>query len=438
MSSNHNVSARDIRRELTEAGWRQADAIGSDEVWVPADGTTARVRFRSDNRFGPKQAHSVRRSIAAHAGVAVAIDNAPRSTELVGPAVPEEGGIFSSLQEFYPPLPVGTMLIVRQLDPVVVADAPVLHRHGIRVERWAADVPIRPPAEPVAPVVAPDTIRDQVLAWLRGRTDYSSAKAISEAIVRDQNSVRNQLYKMESDGVVESEVSGTMRVRKYRIRPEGGRALGAVPADAQEHGGGSTPSGSTPSLASEVCSFLRLPDGAPTGVVMDRLRSVVAQQREVRRIAADAGAPDLTPVESARWLADRVATERGAHVDSSREAAARKVEIDAAAELLRGLGIAPSGRGLAGMIERLAARTSSAEEQGLRREVERLQAVLASRPEVTPGQEIPGWPDDRIAALAETLGAVDALRWLLGRAPNREELIAAALGALGERLGRTS
>jgi hypothetical protein len=171
-----------------------------------------------------------------------------------------------------------------------------------------------------------------------------------------------------------------------------------------------------------------------TGVVayfVDRLAKADARATELSK-RADRAEATIAAVE-AELKAQHIPELTGGPVERIRRlgAGAHPNELER---------INRSNRTMRARIEEIEAQHSACalELRESRKEIERL-TELANRS--TPAPSIPaapfvlvGWTDERLAKLAEKLGAIDALRWLLGRAPNRDEIVTAALGSLEERL----
>jgi hypothetical protein len=146
--SNHNVTPRQLRQELRDAGWSHLETRGSSETWRFG---SHRVEFQDrGGEVGPKVVAIVRKAIAiANQEPVVALARvrpglpaaptpkpdepataqegpgpgpgstaarpAPHEVELIGPAVPEVGQKFRVQAEFRPALSLGLLVEVECL-----------------------------------------------------------------------------------------------------------------------------------------------------------------------------------------------------------------------------------------------------------------------------------------------------------------------------------
>jgi hypothetical protein len=484
MARNQNVNVRQLRQELRKAGWTPHDQlVKGEEVWWPPGSAREgeRVRFQVQrDEVGPGTLFRIRKAIERYQTIPLEMDSPPGSRETIldGPAVPEEGAVFYAAPGFDPSIPEGTVVVVTAIlgSSVVVVDLPTLGRRDIAVVRWAATVtpfevddgggPLAPGTEDLEaqtedldpidledldtltpdPEPAPAPLKARIREWLSSHPP-STCRDIATGIGGRFESVKNAIAELQRAGVVRvagevtfSHSTGGTRAYRYGLVPEGAGSVQAPPPRRDE---------TSDAVPSSICEALGLPLGSAPDNVAAMVRKLRAQIAEVLDAAREGGYPRTQPIgEVVPWLTAAIDQARTEAREAERRAQVQaQLLADVDAELLE-LRVPSSSDGPRGRIRRLAQRFGKVEEAALRNdlvvargeivrlqaEIEQARAAAAIPTAPASAGAIPNWSDDQIADLVRRLGMIDVLRWHLRRKPTREDLLAAALGALEDRL----
>jgi hypothetical protein len=445
--SNHNVSPAILRAELKEAGWRKVSHDReTEDRWASPSGIKVSFRDRT-GQVGPKQVHGVRKAIeqerareeqrvardrsAGGGGGPVGGTNRVQTPVATGSHPAVVGHVYLSLPALVPSLPPGTPLVVVGVDPVRV-DAPTVGWTNRQVDLWAGrPEPAKPNPTPVPdpepPWVAelrsnntervladltangPSTIRGVIdRTGINEKTVYSVLSRAGDRVIRRGTGNTGVVWgvpgqSLEGIELVPPHVRATAaQTRQPRTRPDPRGP--AAPAATVEP----APTVDTQRVPATPARLLGLdPDHCSWSDVIDRIKRIRAQQARVRELAG--ATPDAEMDVAIAALGDRL--DAADRLDSRLRNA--QVELNAA-------------------VARATQWQDAAERNSA--DATRLRIAAAAGPVATLG-ELPAWPPERIAALVGKVSNMEAVRWLLGRAPTTEDLLAIALGALEDRLG---